>query len=164
MYRENTYFGWKDWTISVSNYFLRKDILWENISKLITWKTIRSEPILSTGGYNQKHQFFYSFLYRLSPFTITYLFVHNFWDLSIFKLRDPHQNKVFVTNRGLYAPCECTDNLGKDKYVCTIFTILITLYVNSQLNGFHDLTVFTIILFHNTPENFQEKIVSKIAP
>ena len=46
--------------------------------------------------------------------------------------------------------CECTDNARKDKYVCTIFSVLITLCVNSQLNYFHYLIVFKIILFLNT--------------
>ena len=41
--------------------------------------------------------------------------------------------------------CECTDNVSKENYVCKIFAVLIILYVNSQLNGFHELMVFTII-------------------
>ena len=53
--------------------------------------------------------------------------------------------------------CECTDNLIKWKYVCTIFSVLISLYVNSRLNGFHELMVFTIIVFHNTRENISIK-------
>ena len=48
---------------------------------------------------------------------------------------------------------ECTDNRIKEKYVCTIFAVLISLYVNLRLNGFHKLTVFTIIVFMNTQEN-----------
>ena len=50
-------------------------------------------------------------------------------------------------------PCECTYNVSKDNYICKIFAVLITLYVNSLINGFHDLIVFTIIVFHNTQEN-----------
>ena len=34
-------------------------------------------------------------------------------------------------------------NVSKEKYVCTIFAVLITLYINSRLNGFHKLMVFT---------------------
>ena len=61
--------------------------------------------------------------------------------------------------------CECTDNVRKEKYVCTIFAVLIILYVNSRLNGFHNLMVFTIIVFLNTREKkFKRKTVSKIAP
>ena len=60
---------------------------------------------------------------------------------------------------------ECTDNMRKEKYVCTIFSVLITFYVNSRLNGFHGLIFFTIIVFLNTRENiFKRKAVSKIAP
>ena len=60
---------------------------------------------------------------------------------------------------------ECTDNVSKEKYVCTIFTLPITFYVNSRLNGFHDLIVFTIIVFQNTRERkFKIKIVSKTTP
>ena len=33
--------------------------------------------------------------------------------------------------------CEFTDNARKENYVFTIFAVLITLYINSQLNGFH---------------------------
>ena len=32
--------------------------------------------------------------------------------------------------------CECTENMSKEKYVCSKFTVLITLYVNSRLNVF----------------------------
>ena len=46
--------------------------------------------------------------------------------------------------------CECTDNVSKEKYVCTIFAVLISFYVNSQLDGFHELIVFTIVVFMNT--------------
>ena len=53
--------------------------------------------------------------------------------------------------------CECTDNVWKENYVCTIFTLLITFHVNSQLNGFHNLMVFTIIVFQNTMEKKIEK-------
>ena len=52
--------------------------------------------------------------------------------------------------------------MRNEKYICTIFAVLITLYVNSQLNGFHDLMVFTIIEFQNTRENvFKRKKVTK---
>ena len=58
--------------------------------------------------------------------------------------------------------CECTDNVMKDKYVCTIFAVLITLYVNSGLNGFHYLMVFTIIVFLNTRDKiFKIKLFLK---
>ena len=61
--------------------------------------------------------------------------------------------------------CECTDNANKEKYVCKIFAVLISLYVNSRLNGCHKLIVFTIIIFINTREMFLErKTVSKRAP
>ena len=56
-------------------------------------------------------------------------------------------------------------NVRKENYVYTIFAVLITLYVNSQLNGFHDLVVFTIIAFLNTRENIlRRKTVYKSAP
>ena len=58
---------------------------------------------------------------------------------------------------GTYVECECTDNAIKEKYGCTIFAVLITLYVNLQLNDFHKLMVFTIIVFMNTRENVLEK-------
>ena len=45
--------------------------------------------------------------------------------------------------------CECTNNVRKEKYVNTIFVVLITLYVNSGLNVFHDLMVFMIIVLLN---------------
>ena len=58
--------------------------------------------------------------------------------------------------------CECTDNVSKDKYVCTIFTELIILHVYSHLDGFQNLIVFTVILFHNTREKIsKEKLVQK---
>ena len=61
--------------------------------------------------------------------------------------------------------CECTENVSKEKYVCTIFSVLISLYVDSQLNDFHELMVFTNIVFINTREIvFKRKIVSKSAP
>ena len=50
----------------------------------------------------------------------------------------------------LWAECECTKNVRKEKYVCTMFTVLINLNVNSRLNGFHNLMVFIIIVFQNT--------------
>ena len=43
--------------------------------------------------------------------------------------------------------CEFTENVSKENYACTILAVLINLYVNSQLNGFHELIVFTIIVF-----------------
>ena len=49
--------------------------------------------------------------------------------------------------------CECTDNVSKEKYACTTFAVLISLYVNSGLNGFHELMVFTIIVSMNTWED-----------
>ena len=61
--------------------------------------------------------------------------------------------------------CECIENVRKEKYVCTIFALLITLYVNSRLNGFHELVALTIIVFMNTQENvLVRKTVSKSAP
>ena len=60
---------------------------------------------------------------------------------------------------------ECTENVRKEKYVCKIFAVLINLYVNSRINGFQDLVVFTIIVFLNTRENiFKIKTFSKSAP
>ena len=44
-------------------------------------------------------------------------------------------------------PCECTDNLRIENYLCTIFAVLITFYVNSRLNGFQDIMVFMTIVF-----------------
>ena len=35
--------------------------------------------------------------------------------------------------------CECTYNVVKEKYVCTIFTVLINIQVYSELNVFQDL-------------------------
>ena len=43
-----------------------------------------------------------------------------------------------------------TEIFSKEKYVCTIFAVLISLYVNEQLNNFHELMVFTMIVFMNT--------------
>ena len=61
--------------------------------------------------------------------------------------------------------CECTENVIKETYVCTIFSVLITLYMNSRLNGFHEVMVFTIIVFMNTRVMFLErKTFSKSAP
>ena len=61
--------------------------------------------------------------------------------------------------------CVCTDNVSKEKYVCTIFAVLITFHVNSRLIDFYELIVFTIIVFMNTQENILEgKTVSKTAP
>ena len=57
---------------------------------------------------------------------------------------------------------ECTDNAGKEKYVYTIFAVVITLYVNSRLIGFSDLMVLTTTVFMNTRELFsKEKQVLK---
>ena len=53
-------------------------------------------------------------------------------------------------------------NVRKEKYVSTIFAVLITLCVDSPLNGFHDLMVFTIIVFLNTRERiFKRKTFLK---
>ena len=58
--------------------------------------------------------------------------------------------------------CECTDNERKDKYLCTIFAVLITLYMNSRLHSFRNLMVFEIIVFLNTQETFsKEKLFLK---
>ena len=53
---------------------------------------------------------------------------------------------------GTLHPYECTYNVSKENYVCTIFAVLITLYVNSQLNGFHKQMVSMIIVFMNKRE------------
>ena len=53
--------------------------------------------------------------------------------------------------------CECTENVRKEKYVCKIFAVLINLYVNSRINGFQDLVVFTIIVFLNTRKTFSKE-------
>ena len=53
---------------------------------------------------------------------------------------------------------ECTENLSKEKYVCTIFAVLISVYVNSRLNGFHELMVFTYHrIYEYTGEHFVKK-------
>ena len=55
----------------------------------------------------------------------------------------------------------------EEREVCmyNIFLVLINLYMNSGLNGFHDLMVHTIILFQSPQENIIEiKTVSKSAP
>ena len=54
---------------------------------------------------------------------------------------------------GVKRECECTDNDSKENYVCAIFAVIIRLYMNSQLNGFHKLMNFTSIVFMNTQEN-----------
>ena len=65
----------------------------------------------------------------------------------------------------MFQRCECTENERIEKYVCTIFAVLINLYVNSQLNGFQDLMVFTIIVFLNTRKTFwKEKQFLKACP
>ena len=51
----------------------------------------------------------------------------------------------------LWAECECTKNVRKEKYVCTIFTVVINFHVNSRLSGFHDLMIFTMIVSKSTP-------------
>ena len=61
--------------------------------------------------------------------------------------------------------CGCTDNESKEKYVCTIFTVIIILYIYSWPNSFHNIMVFTIIVLLNTQEKrFKRKRVSKSAP
>ena len=61
--------------------------------------------------------------------------------------------------------CECIDNVSKYNYVCTIFAVLIMVYVNSRLNGFHELMVFTIIVFLNTQGKiWKEKQFLKARP
>ena len=59
--------------------------------------------------------------------------------------------------------CECTENVRKEKYAYKIFTVLIILHVYSRPNGFHNLMVFTIIVFLNTQEKvfFKEKLFLK---
>ena len=49
---------------------------------------------------------------------------------------------------------ECTEIVSKEKYICKIFALLISLYVNSRLYDFHELMVFTIIVFMNTRKMF----------
>ena len=63
----------------------------------------------------------------------------------LFKIKNIHESLTLIF--------ECTDNVRKEKYLCEILTVPITLYVNSWLNGFHDRMVFTIIIFQNTQEN-----------
>ena len=61
--------------------------------------------------------------------------------------------------------CECTDNVSKENYLCAIFAVLITLYVNSRLNGFHKLIIFMIIVLMNAQGNiFKEKQFLKACP
>ena len=50
--------------------------------------------------------------------------------------------------------CECKDNVSKDKYVCTIIAVLISLCMNLRINAFHGLMVFTIIVLRNAQETF----------
>ena len=74
-------------------------------------------------------------------------------------------NAAPVVSESVMYGCECIDNVSKENYVFTIFAVLITLYVNSRLDGSHKLMVFTIIVFMNTRENiFRIKTVSKSAP
>ena len=49
--------------------------------------------------------------------------------------------------------CEFAENVRKEKYVCTIFSVLITLYVKSWLKGFYDLMFSPIIVFLDIREN-----------
>ena len=44
--------------------------------------------------------------------------------------------------RELACLCECTENVSKEKYVCTIFAVLISFYVSSRLNGFYDHRIY----------------------
>ena len=75
------------------------------------------------------------------------------------------ENIMINQHKEKCAHCECTEILRKDNYLCTIFTALIVLHVYSRLNGFHNLMVFTVIVFQNTWENiFKRKKVSKSAP
>ena len=57
--------------------------------------------------------------------------------------------------------CECTENVRKEKYVCTVFTVIINLNLYSRLKGFHDLMVFTIIVFQKTWEMFFKRFFFK---
>ena len=60
--------------------------------------------------------------------------------------------------------CECTYNVRKEKYVCTIFAVLIHLYVNSLINGFHNLMVLWSSYFCIHGGEIKGKTVSKSAP
>ena len=59
--------------------------------------------------------------------------------------------------------CECKENMRKEKYVCTVFSVIITLYFNSRLNRFHDLmealdsTIFWCMLYQYTGDLFRKK-------
>ena len=82
------------------------------------------------------------------------MLVHILWDLGEMKFL-----KI------LFVLCKCTDNVSKEKYVCTLTAVQIHLHVNSQPNGFHKPMVFMIIVFMNTQKNILErKTVSKSAP
>ena len=65
----------------------------------------------------------------------------------------------------LTSGCECRDNVKKEKYVCAIFTVIINLHVYTPLSVFHNIMVFTIIIFQNTQKNISKgNPVSKSAP
>ena len=64
----------------------------------------------------------------------------------------------------LAEPCQCTYNVNKENYLCTIFSVLIILYMNSRLNGFQGIMVFTIIIFLNARKKIKRKTVSKSVP
>ena len=49
--------------------------------------------------------------------------------------------------------CESTDNVRKENYVCTIFTVLTNLHIYSQHNGFHNYRISEY-----TGNCFQKKI------
>ena len=73
--------------------------------------------------------------------------------------------KTIQTLRMHKTPCECTYNVSKEKYAYTIFAVLISFYVNSLLNGFPELMVFTIIVFMNKQEKVcKEKKFLKARP
>ena len=61
--------------------------------------------------------------------------------------------------------CECIDNVSKEKYICTIFAVLFTLYVISRLNGFHKYNGFHVhCTYEYTGKNSKIKTVFKSAP
>ena len=57
---------------------------------------------------------------------------------------------------------ECTDDMSKEKYVCTIFAVLISLYVNSRPRGY---IVYVRVHDHSSaktrePRNFITKTIN----
>ena len=50
-----------------------------------------------------------------------------------------------------------SDNVWKEKYVCTIFTVLIIMHVYSRPNGFNNLMVSRLLYFRIHRETFSKE-------